>query len=311
MTAPGHATPRPQQPSKLGRNLAFVGVTLLFLISMATVGVRWERLPELPADLARIFGQMFLPPDWSLLDVAIEAMIVTIAIAWMGTLIGALLSLPIGFLAARNVGGGVVSAAARLLLDAIRAVPELVLALIVFIPIVGLGPPAGALAIGIHSIGTLGKLTSEAVESIDPGPVEAARAVGGGSLAVQRWGVLPQVLPEVMAFWLYRFEINIRAAGVLGLVGAGGIGAMLANALTYRRWEVAGMAVIVIVVATILIDQASGWVRRRIIEGAEGNNDGGDRDATASFDTWSGAGSGRLANVQPKPGDAAADDTAS
>lgn len=305
MSAPGQAKPRPEQPSKLGRNLVFLGVTLVFVLSVASVGIKWDRLLDLPGDLLRIFGQMFLPPDWSVLGTAIEAMIVTIAIAWIGTLIGALLSLPIGFLAARNVGGGVVSAAARLLLDAIRAVPELVLALIVFIPLVGLGPPAGALAIGIHSIGTLGKLTSEAVESIDPGPVEAAKAVGGNNLAVQRWGVLPQVLPEIVAFWLYRFEINVRAAGVLGLVGAGGIGAMLANSLTYRRWDVAGMAVIVIVIATILIDQASGRVRRRIIEGADGSSDDGGDDA--SLDTWSGAASGALANVEPVPNEPASD----
>jgi phosphonate transport system permease protein len=294
---------RPKQPSKLGRNLIFLGVTAVFLVSVLSVGIRWERLLDLPSDLARIFGQMFLPPDWSFLSVAIEAMIVTVAIAWLGTLIGALLSLPMGFLAARNVSGGVLSTAARLILDAIRAVPELILALIVFIPIVGLGPPAGALAIGIHSIGTLGKLTSEAIESIDPGPVEAARAVGGGRLAVQRWGVIPQVLPEIVAFWLYRFEINIRAAGVLGIVGAGGIGALLANTLFYRRWDKAGMAVLVIIIATILIDMASGWVRRRIIEGAEGKSDGaeGGDEQMERLDTWSGAASGALANVEPAP----------
>jgi phosphonate transport system permease protein len=267
---------RPKQPSKRSRNLIFIGVSAAFLVSVLSVGIRWDRLLDLPSDLARIFGQMFLPPDWSFLGLAVEAMIVTVAIAWLGTLLGAALSLPMGFLAARNVSGGIISTAARLILDAIRAVPELILALIVFIPIVGLGPPAGALAIGIHSIGTLGKLTSEAIESIDPGPVEAARAVGGGRLAVQRWGVIPQVLPEIVAFWLYRFEINIRAAGVLGIVGAGGIGALLANTLFYRRWDKAGMAVLVIIIATILIDQASGWVRRRIIEGSGGASNADD-----------------------------------
>ncbi len=267
---------RPRQPSKRGRDLIFIGVAAAFLISVLSVGINWGRLLDLPSNLARIFEQMFLPPDWSFLAVAAEAMIVTVAIAWLGTLIGALLSLPMGFLAARNVSGGAISTVARLILDAIRAVPELILALIVFIPIVGLGPPAGALAIGIHSIGTLGKLTSEAIESIDPGPVEAARAVGGSRLAVQRWGAIPQVLPEIVAFWLYRFEINIRAAGVLGIVGAGGIGALLANTLFYRRWDKAGMAVLVIIIATILIDQASGWVRRRIIEGGGGASNADD-----------------------------------
>jgi phosphonate transport system permease protein len=119
-------------------------------------------------------------------------------------------------------------------------------------------------------VGTLGKLTAEAIESIDRGPVEAARASGASSLQVQRWGVLPQVLPEVVAFWLYRFEINIRAAAVLGLVGAGGIGSLLTENIRYGRYSQAGMVIIVVVVTTILIDAVSGRVRRRIIEGPGG-----------------------------------------
>ncbi len=150
------------------------------------------------------------------------------------------LSLPLGFLAAHNVSPRPVSAAVRVFLDAIRAFPEIVLAVVVFVPIAGLGPFAGALAIGIHSVGTLGKLTAEAIESIDRGPVEAARATGGSALQVQRWAVVPQVLPEIIAFWLYRFEVNVRAAAVLGVVGAGGIGSLLsgdpdATAATTRR----------------------------------------------------------------------------
>ena len=105
-------------------------------------------------------------------------MVVSIQMAWIGTLIGAVLSLPLGFFAAHNVSPRPVSVAIRVLLDAIRAFPELVLAVVIFVPIAGLGPFAGALAIGIHSVGTLGKLTAEAIESIDPGPVEAARASG-------------------------------------------------------------------------------------------------------------------------------------
>jgi len=119
-------------------------------------------------------------------------------------------------------------------------------------------------------VGTLGKLTAEVIEGIDPGPVEAARATGGGPLQVQRWGVLPQVLPEIVAFWLYRFEINIRAAAVLGVVGAGGIGIILQQTIVFGRFPRAGMAILVIVVVTILVDTLSGWARRRIIEGAPG-----------------------------------------
>lgn len=259
---------RPTRPSHLRRDLAAAGVGAVFLWSLAGVGLELDRLVDLPARLATIFGRMFLPPDWDYLRLCVEAMLVSIQMAWVGTLIGAVISLPLGFLAARNVSGRGVTGAIRILLDAIRAFPEIVLAVVVFVPIAGLGPFAGALAIGLHSVGTLGKLTAEAVEGIDRGPVEAARASGARGILVQRWGVLPQVLPEVVAFWLYRFEINLRAAAVLGIVGAGGIGAVLLNTLTYRRFDKAGMAVLVIVVATILIDQLSGAVRRRIIEGS-------------------------------------------
>ncbi len=263
-------TERPTKPSARQRNLVFLAVSAVFLWAVVGVGIRWDRLLNLPERLIDIFGRMFLPPDWSFLPVAVDAMVESIAMAWVGTMIGAALSLPMGFLAARNVSGGGLSAIARLILNVIRAVPELILAIVVFVPIAGLGAMAGALAIGIHSVGTLGKLTSEAIESIDPGPVEATRAAGASGIAQQRWGVVPQVLPEIVAFWLYRFEINLRAAAVLGIVGAGGIGALLANTLTYRRWEQAGMVVLVVIVGTIIIDQASGWLRRRIIEGSDG-----------------------------------------
>lgn len=262
-------TERPEKPSVLRRNLLFVGVGAVFLWAVVGVGIRWDRLFNLPERLLDIFGRMFLPPDWSFLPTATEAMVESLAMAWVGTIIGAALSLPMGFLAARNVSGGILSTIARLILNAIRAVPELILAIVVFVPVAGLGAMAGALAIGVHSIGTLGKLTSEAIESVDPGPVEAARASGAGRVAQQRWSVLPQVLPEIAAFWLYRFEINLRAAAVLGIVGAGGIGALLANTLTYRRWDSAGMTVLVVIIGTIVVDQASGWLRRRIIEGAD------------------------------------------
>lgn len=266
---PSGASGRPERPSTRRRDLLFVAVAALFLWAMLGIGLDVDRLVRLPGRLVAIFGRMFLPPDWSWLGLAMEEMLITIAMAWLGTLIGAMLSLPLAFLGARNVSGGPISTGARLILDAIRAVPELVLALVVFLPVVGLGPVAGVFAIGVHSVGTLGKLSAEAIESIDPGPVEASRAVGAGRLAQQRWGVLPQVLPEIVAFWLYRFEINLRAAAVMGVIGAGGIGQLLLQTLQYRRWEQAGMVVLVIIIATILVDQASGWVRRRIIEGSD------------------------------------------
>jgi phosphonate transport system permease protein len=218
-----------------------------------------------------VFYKMYLEqgPDWTYLDNSLLAMLESLEMAWIGTVIGAIISLPLGFFGAKNVSSGLVSNVMRQVLNGIRAFPELVLAVVIFIPIAGLGPVAGALAMGLHSVGTLGKLTAEVVEGIDPGPVEAARATGAGSLQVQRWGVLPQVMPEIVAFWLYRFEINIRASAVLGVVGAGGIGFLVQQTLVFKRFPLAGTALIVVVGVTIVVDTVSGWLRRRIIEGAD------------------------------------------
>ena len=259
---------RPPPPSHARRNLAVAGTGLLFLVALLTIDI--EGIEELPFAIADLFHKIFLrqPPDWAYLGNAGAAMLESVWIAWVGTIIGAAISLPVGFFGAKNISSGVVSNVVRQVLNGIRAFPELVLVIVVFIPIAGLGAVAGALAVGLHSVGTLGKLTAEVVEGIDPGPVEAARATGGSALQVQRWGVLPQVLPEIVAFWLYRFEINIRAAAILGVVGAGGIGTLLQETLNYRRYDKASIAILVVILGTIAVDLVSGWVRRRIIEGA-------------------------------------------
>ncbi|HSK94286.1 MAG TPA: phosphonate ABC transporter, permease protein PhnE [Candidatus Angelobacter sp.] len=271
-------TARPERPSHAKRNLALVGTLLLVVWAAVAIDIDIENLVRLPGGVGLVFYKMFLEngPDFSYLGRSLEAMVESLQIAWVGTVIGAVLSLPLGFFAAKNVSSGFISNAVRQVLNGIRAFPELILAIAIFIPIAGLGPVAGALAVGIHSIGTLGKLTAEVIEGIDTGPVEAARAVGGRPLQVQRWGVLPQVLPEIIAFWLYRFEINIRAAAVLGVVGAGGIGTVLQQTIVFGRFPRAGMAIIVVVVVTILVDTISGWARRRIIEGVGAKRVSGD-----------------------------------
>jgi len=278
------AVERPAPPSSVGRRLAWLGAGLLLLVAFLLIELRWNALLDLPAGVALVFYRMFLEhgPEWSYLGPALELMVESIQIAWIGTVIGAIISLPLGFFGAKNITSGLVSNVVRQLLNAIRAIPEILVAVIIFIPMVGLGAYAGALAIGIHSIGTLGKLSAEVIEGIDSGPVEAARATGGGALQVQRWGVLPQVMPEIVAFWLYRFEINVRASAVLGVLGAGGIGEALVQSLRFARYDRAGMAVIVIIVATILIDAISGTVRRRIIEGGEARVDAGEVEALGS-----------------------------
>jgi phosphonate transport system permease protein len=265
-TAPSRVA-RPDAPVPYARRSLLLGLLVLFLWAALTSGIPVERILRAPEGIWRIARLMF-PPDWSYAGRALEGMVESVHIAWFGTLIGAGLSLPLALLAAKNVTGQATSTAARQILNAFRAIPELVLA-VVFVAMIGLGAVPGALAIGIHSIGTLGKLASEAIESIDRGPLEAADAVGASWLQKMRWGVLPQALPEIVAFWLYRFEINIRASAILGVIGAGGVGAVLSNTVSYRRWDKAGMTLIVVVAVTLLIDAVSGRIRRRIISGSD------------------------------------------
>jgi phosphonate transport system permease protein len=266
------ASARPVPPSRLRRNAGITAVALVVAWSALTLDIDLAQVLELPTGVWIVFSEMFLEggPDLAYLPRALEAMVESLEIAWVGTIIGAALSIPLGFFGAKNVSSGLVSGVIRQLLNAIRAFPEIILAVAIFIPIAGLGPVAGALAIGIHSAGTLGKLTAEAIEGIDPGPIEGVRATGARTVQVLRWGVVPQVLPEMVAFWLYRFEINIRAAAVLGVVGAGGIGFVLQQTISFGRFPQAGTAMLVIVVVTILVDTLSGRIRRRIIEGAGG-----------------------------------------
>jgi phosphonate transport system permease protein len=275
VTAPVAGSARPTPPSHLRRDLWLIAAGLVVAWAALGLPIDLADLLALPSGVARIFSEMYLEKgiDWSYLPNALSAMIESLQMAWVGTIIGAAISLPLGFLGAKNVSSGPVSNVVRLILNAIRAFPEIILAIAIFIPIAGLGAVAGALAIGIHSAGTLGKLTAEAIEGIDPGPVEAARATGARGSQVQRWGVLPQVLPELIGFWLYRFEINIRAGAVLGVVGAGGIGFLLDQTIKFGRFPQAGMAILVVVVATIAVDAISGAVRRRVIEGSGGTAD--------------------------------------
>jgi phosphonate transport system permease protein len=243
----------------------WLGLVVLILLGWSFSGLEIDggRLMSLPKTVARMFGRFF-PPDVEYgRQSVVPAVLESIQIAWFGTLVGATLSLPLGLLASANL----FPRATRLVkpvLAAVRAVPELLLA-IYFVPVVGLGAFAGTLAVGLHSIGTLGKLTADVVESMDERPIEAVAASGGGALAILRFAVLPQVLPEIIALWLFRFEISLRASAVLGVVGAGGIGGVLLNTLRYREFGRAGAVVVLTVVVVLVIDAVSGSIRERLV----------------------------------------------
>jgi phosphonate transport system permease protein len=260
---------RPEKPFNRFRLIVTGAIVIGLFGSALTADVNWARLPDVPSQLWNLAKLMFGNLDYEFFPQALEAMWESVAIAWIGTIIGAALSLPLALLAATNISKWSVVAPVRLVLNVLRAIPEIILA-IVLIPVFGLGALAGTLAIGIGSIGTLGKLGAEIIEGCDAGPVEAADATGAGQVQRIRWAVLPQVMPDVLALWLYRFEINIRASAVLGVVGAGGIGGILQQTMAFREFGKAGIALIVVVGVTILIDTISGYVRRRIIRGPSG-----------------------------------------
>lgn len=262
-------TPRPSRP--LGPRLFRWAITVAIVVpaiwSALGLNLSVERVLNAPNDIWTIVSQLF-PPDMGAeaLQRAVPKMMESLYIAWIGTLIGAFFSFPLAFLAAKNVTPGWMSNSVRQVLNAIRAVPELLVAM-VLIPVTGLGPWTGTLAIGIHSIGTLGKLSSEVIEGIDPGPVQAVASSGGTWIQRMRFAIVPQVMPNIVAYWLYRFEVNIRASAVLGIVGAGGIGAELVSQLRFRDFSRAGTVLFITVAVVLLVDMTSGRLRRRIISG--------------------------------------------
>lgn len=194
----------------------------------------------------------------------------TLAIAFLGTVTAALLALPLGFLAARNVvAGRIVHFFARRLLDTVRSIDTLVWALI-WINVVGLGPFAGALAIASTDVAALAKLMSEAIETAGRGPVEGVRAGGGGRWAMIRFGLLPQVLPVFASQVLYFFESNTRSATIIGIVGAGGIGLYLSEMIRVLEWQEAAFCILLVLIAVAVIDAISRWLRAAIMGAARG-----------------------------------------
>jgi phosphonate transport system permease protein len=212
----------------------------------------------------------FIHPDWDYImepggEDLIHALMDTLAIAVLGTFISAVLSVPFAFWAARNMSKHKwISSTGKFVLATIRVFPELIMA-IIFVSAVGLGPFAGILALGFHSVGMLGKLFAEAIENKDLSSREALIASGANKIQTFWLAVIPQVLPEFLSYTLYRFEISVRAATILGIVGAGGIGAPLIFALQGHTWDRVGIIFIGIVVMVTMIDYISGAIRKRLV----------------------------------------------
>jgi phosphonate transport system permease protein len=217
-------------------------------------------LPWIGDFLMRMF-----PPNWGYVDRLVQPVLETIQVALWGTVLAVVLAVPFTFLAARNLSPARwVFHAMRQVLNALRGINEIIFALI-FVAAVGLGPFSGVLALAIHGAGMLGKFFAEAIEEVDEGPVEALRATGARSSQVIAFGVLPQVWPSWIAVTLYRFEVNLRAATILGMVGAGGIGFELMSSIKLFQYQDTATCVIVILAMVMFTDWMSSRLRARIL----------------------------------------------
>ena len=210
-----------------------------------------------------------LRPDWSAFytgstEDIFSLMVMTIAIGFFGTSIGTILAIPFTILSARNLWKNpVVPRIGKFVLDVLRAFPELVYA-IIFIKVVGPGPFAGVLAIGIHQVGMLGKLFTEEMERMDETAVEACQAVGANGVQTMFFARIPQLMPIYASLALNHFEIAVRSASTLGLVGAGGIGATLIFAIQAARWPRVSIILLTVIVTVFLLDLLTGWIRKRL-----------------------------------------------
>ncbi len=210
------------------------------------------------------FAYGFFPPnfhDWSFY---LHEMVITLEIALWGSALAIVCSIPLGLLCAENIAPPWVYQPLRRLMDAARAINEMVFAML-FIVAVGLGPFAGVLALWVHTTGVLAKLFSEAVESIDQQPVDGIRSTGANVSQEIVFGVIPQVLPLWTSYSLYRFEANVRSASVLGMVGAGGIGQILWEIVRSFQYAETAAVLIILIISVTLIDLASSYIRRYFV----------------------------------------------
>jgi phosphonate transport system permease protein len=239
-------------------------------LALAVLAWAWRGAEMRPFDLWRDAGNMgtysreFFPPnfrDWRLYA---SEMAITLHIALWGTLLAVVAAVPMGLMSSSNVAPAWLYQPVRRLMDACRAINEMVFAML-FIVAVGLGPFAGVLALAVHTTGTLAKLFSEAVEAIDPRPVEGIRATGANALEEIVFGIIPQVMPLWISYSLYRFESNVRSATVVGMVGAGGIGVVLWEIIRGFYFAETCAVMLIIIVTVSVIDIASSRLRKLFI----------------------------------------------
>jgi len=237
---------------------------------LAILAGSWQGADMRPGDLLKDAGNMatyvadFFPPNFSDWRVYLHETLVTLQIAVWGSVLAVLLAVPFGLLCAENITPWWIHQPLRRVMDGARAINEMVFAML-FVVAVGLGPFAGVLALFVHTTGILAKLFSEAVEAIDPHPVEGIRSTGATVLEEIVFGVIPQVLPLWISYSLYRFEANVRSATVVGMVGAGGIGVVLWEIIRGFYYAETCAVMIIIILTVSLIDLVSAQIRKQFI----------------------------------------------
>jgi len=255
----------PAPPRDIRAWLILLGLAALVVASFASLPLQWRAFLSAEAiDSASEFLAGFAPPETStpFLQKTLGALWETLAMSAVGTLLAALAGVPLALAGAGRLGV-VARAATRLVLNVLRSIPELVWAAILLV-LAGLGPMAGTMALAAHTAGVLGRLFADALENVEPHAEQTLRTNGARPLAAFLYATLPQALPQMLSYTLYRWENNIRAAAVLGVVGAGGLGQMLKYHLSLFQMPSAATVVIAMLVLVALVDAASYALRRAL-----------------------------------------------
>ncbi|MCK5503271.1 MAG: phosphonate ABC transporter, permease protein PhnE [Tritonibacter mobilis] len=240
----------------------YAAVAIYFVVTLATLPIDWARVSVGMTRAQRIFSGAF-PPSFERSGLLIDGFLESLKIAILATVGGIAISVPLAFMAASNISIRPIYLLGRGIIIVARSFHPVIVA-IIFVKAVGFGPFAGALTLVVYSVGFVAKLLAERIEEIDFGQVEAMRSAGAGFIATLAYAVMPQIMPRLVGLGIYQLDSNLRASAVVGIVGAGGIGATLANAFGRYDYDFA-LAITMVIVGVILVSEAvSGFIRKRI-----------------------------------------------
>ena len=257
------------RPKALVRNI-FTGAIITFLLVWSLDVINYPGITESSIQIAQNILKAFINPTWDLIfsldvDSIPVLMFETLGIAFLGTLLGSILSLPFAFLSSKNIVGNFAYIGSTII-TIIRSFPFFLLALM-FVRVSGPGPLTGVLTIGVLSIGMISKMYIEVIEDIDPGILQALDASGASLFQKIRFGIIPQLTANFISVMIYRFEINVKNATVLGIVGAGGIGFTLLSAMSAFRWQDASAALWGIIIVVLFVEYFSTKIRKKLVSG--------------------------------------------